>query len=415
MEDEGDPGRQGRRFNMLLPSFSALSGALSVVLSLVSASVATDTEAHHPQPACNNSSLLYPTHRDVKVRRIWNNGTGCARNISYFVSNDMAVIDGDVIYGPVAEFEAASEETIAKRAFSLYPGANTWPDATVTYKFDSDETETLLKSTVDGALDSWKKMSPFLKFNKVPNSLMPENGVVIISAPECGGCSATIGYSAFSPLYMSLQQSCPSSPGFCGVAETIHEFGHVLGFYHEHKRPDRENYVHFSCENLDPGCSIMPSGATCCDASVPSGCCGMKFNFDIDTSPALDSSGPYDVQSIMQYARGAFAKPGTDTLTGVQSSIVVPFGNPSEISFLDGERVCKMYYESCGRYDLCKRLNCFDKCGKKPPRKCLKWYPHCKHHPKDDESCCKKWEPEPEVTPDPVCELIGCSAFTPAK
>lgn len=39
----------------------------------------------------------------------------------------------------------------------------------------------------------------------------------------------------------------------------LHEIVHLLGFYHEHNRKDRDSYLKIYEDNLDPGrpCSIM--------------------------------------------------------------------------------------------------------------------------------------------------------------
>ena len=57
----------------------------------------------------------------------------------------------------------------------------------------------------------------------------------------------------------------------------------------------------------------MPPGATCCNP-VPN-CCLTANNFAIQGDASYDSSGIYDVNSIMHYIAGAFANTGTVTLT----------------------------------------------------------------------------------------------------
>jgi len=48
---------------------------------------------------------------------------------------------------------------------------------------------------------------------------------------------------------VSLDDKCILS-GAPGVV--IHELMHVLGFYHEHQRPDRDKYVSINLDNVDP-------------------------------------------------------------------------------------------------------------------------------------------------------------------
>ena len=48
---------------------------------------------------------------------------------------------------------------------------------------------------------------------------------------------------------VSLDDKCilREAPGI-----VIHELMHVLGFYHEHQRPDRDKYVKLDLDNIEP-------------------------------------------------------------------------------------------------------------------------------------------------------------------
>ena len=40
----------------------------------------------------------------------------------------------------------------------------------------------------------------------------------------------------------------------CLIMEIVlHELGHVLGFNHEHTRPDRDDYIRVNYDNIDKG------------------------------------------------------------------------------------------------------------------------------------------------------------------
>jgi len=346
------------------------------------------------------------------------------RNVSYWATDDgLAIIDGDVIYGRLDDLLSRSltgPQDVSKRAHSVY-APNTWPSATVTYKFDSATTESTLSAIVNGAIANWIAKAPYLTFTKVANSAVGENGVVMIQAPACGGCNSAIGF-ANVPLTMNLQQTCPTAPGSCGVAEATHEFGHLLGeftffpflifsmvpylriycagLYHEHQRFDRESFVHYHCENLNPACpagAIMPVGKTCCDSGIPSGCCGTAGNFVILSGPSFDASGAYDVNSIMQYRASSFAIPGKDTLIPAVPGIVIPSINPSAIDSMDADRICKLYSAKCPLAISCHNAQCPSTC--KPVKGCNKRNlcndpPCC-----EPVSCTHEWQ---------ICSKKGC-------
>ena len=40
---------------------------------------------------------------------------------------------------------------------------------------------------------------------------------------------------------------------FIDIKSIMHMLFHVLGRYHEHQRPDRDNYIHILQENIIPG------------------------------------------------------------------------------------------------------------------------------------------------------------------
>ena len=71
----------------------------------------------------------------------------------------------------------------------------------------------------------------------------------------------------------------------------MHELGHVLGLYHEHQRPDRNNYIQINWGNIQSGT-------------------GSQFQ---PVSPTI-TIGSYDFASTMHYSAYAFSKNGLPTI-----------------------------------------------------------------------------------------------------
>ena len=68
----------------------------------------------------------------------------------------------------------------------------------------------------------------------------------------------------------------------------VHELGHVVGFWHEHTRTDRDRHILINKVNIMKG---------------------QEYNFDVLSPDDVDPLGlPYDYNSIMHYARNTFSK-----------------------------------------------------------------------------------------------------------
>lgn len=104
---------------------------------------------------------------------------------------------------------------------------------------------------------------------------------IIFTQRPCGCCSF-VGKRGNGGQAISIGKNCDKF----GIV--VHELGHVVGFWHEHTRPDRDRHVNIIRDNIMSG---------------------QEYNFNKLSEDEVNSLGlTYDYDSIMHYARNTFSK-----------------------------------------------------------------------------------------------------------
>ncbi|XP_053617296.1 uncharacterized protein LOC128679227 [Plodia interpunctella] len=106
--------------------------------------------------------------------------------------------------------------------------------------------------------------------------------------------------------------------------EIVHEVMHILGFSHEHTRPDRDEHITVLWNNIKPG---------------------YKHYFDIKSIGTLTNL-PYDYSSILHYPPRAFSRNGQYTLLADKNE-GAKLGQRKGLSELDVEKVTMIYGNEC--------------------------------------------------------------------
>ncbi|XP_041972589.1 uncharacterized protein LOC121728463 [Aricia agestis] len=106
------------------------------------------------------------------------------------------------------------------------------------------------------------------------------------------------------------------------LGEIAHEIMHVLGFSHEHTRPDRDRYITVDWNNIKPG---------------------YRKYFDLQSENPLTFL-PYDYASVLHYPARAFSKNGKLTIE-VPAGITI--GKRESLSQIDIEKVSTIYGLEC--------------------------------------------------------------------
>ncbi|GLV41047.1 tolkin [Carabus blaptoides fortunei] len=203
---------------------------------------------------------------------------------------------------PVHEFEPTFENTgrllkkqKAKAAFQHYSGERkdeihrrvtraatarkerVWDYGVIPYEIDGNFSGAH-KALFKQAMRHWENFT-CVKF--VERSPLEHPNFIVFTERPCGCCSF-VGKRGNGPQAISIGKNCDKF----GIV--VHELGHVVGFWHEHTRPDRDRHVIIVKENIMNG---------------------QEYNFNKLTEEEVNSLGlQYDYDSIMHYARNTFSK-----------------------------------------------------------------------------------------------------------
>uniref|UniRef100_UPI00398EE234 tolloid-like protein 2 isoform X1 n=2 Tax=Pristiophorus japonicus TaxID=55135 RepID=UPI00398EE234 len=192
---------------------------------------------------------------------------------------------------------AASRSRVGRAATSR--AERIWPGGIIPYIIGGNFTGTQ-RAIFKQAMRHWEK---FTCVTFVERS--SEESFIVFTYRPCGCCSY-VGRRGGGPQAISIGKNCDKF----GIV--VHELGHVIGFWHEHTRPDRDAHVSIIRENIQPG---------------------QEYNF-LKMEPAeVNSLGEtYDFDSIMHYARNTFSR-------GVFLDTILPRRDDHGIRPTIGQRV----------------------------------------------------------------------------
>uniref|UniRef100_A0A914YGJ7 Metalloendopeptidase n=1 Tax=Panagrolaimus superbus TaxID=310955 RepID=A0A914YGJ7_9BILA len=130
------------------------------------------------------------------------------------------------------------------------------------------------------------------------------------------GCFSEVGRTSGVQV-LSLDNGCMEYPTI------IHEMMHVVGFYHEHERWDRDNFIDIIWQNIDRG-ALDQFGR-------------------VDLSKTSYYGQPYDYKSILHYDSLAFSKNGFPTMLPKKPGLASTIGNAKDFSDVDLAKINRMY------------------------------------------------------------------------
>ena len=153
-----------------------------------------------------------------------------------------------------------------------------WEWGVIPYEFAPNFSEAE-KLRIRGQMDLWQTVAPVLFVPRTTQiGFLAVTRDEVADAITASPCFGSYGHTPGQVQRLNLGSTCSSS-----VRTISHELGHVLGLYHEHQRPDRDDYL------------IIDLGNVAGNA---------RYAFDKYGAPL---AGPYDFDSVMHYASNAFA------------------------------------------------------------------------------------------------------------
>uniref|UniRef100_A0A4W3GN19 Metalloendopeptidase n=1 Tax=Callorhinchus milii TaxID=7868 RepID=A0A4W3GN19_CALMI len=171
-------------------------------------------------------------------------------------------------------FETNTEKKRIPRA-ATSRAERIWPGGVIPYVIGGNFTGSQ-RAMFKQAMRHWEKHTCVTFIERTE-----EESYIVFTYRPCGCCSY-VGRRGNGPQAISIGKNCDKF----GIV--VHELGHVIGFWHEHTRPDRDDHVTIIRENIQPG---------------------QEYNFLKMEPGEVNSLGEsYDFDSIMHYARNTFSR-----------------------------------------------------------------------------------------------------------
>jgi hypothetical protein len=181
----------------------------------------------------------------------------------------------------------------------------------ITGKFQADE-----RRIISGAMRAIEH-NTCIRFRKRTN----EADFVDVQNRPNEGCYTTVGRSPGRNVVM-LEANEDATCVEHDIA--IHELMHTIGLWHEQMRYDRDKYIKVHYENIDP---IYYS----------------QFE-KVSSTESTTYGVPYDYQSVMHYAKDAFAeRPGLITMETFDTKYQNLIGHVKDASPSDYVKICSIY------------------------------------------------------------------------
>lgn len=195
-----------------------------------------------------------------------------------------------------------------------------WSRAIIPYVIDDLHFDDIERFYIEATMREINS-STCVKF--IPRTVEPNYVFVRFNSLEC---RSKVGFANIGRQIVTLNRHCMNRNGI------LHELLHVLGFFHEQNRQDRDDYVIIHWDNIKTGKNI---------------------NFEKQTFNVTHSDTPYDFASVMHYPTDAWSKNGNPTISPKDNTVQIKADGLSKIDLL---QINQLY--NCTKEVKCTTPDC---------------------------------------------------------
>lgn len=222
------------------------------------------------------------------------------------VLDSLYILQGDIILTEEQVSILRGESTsVQTKSLSTNEFVRYWPKHTVYYTFSSNFS---MANEVHDAMTEWS--------NKTGLDFVYGTGrgnYIEFKNSNNGSASSHVGMTGG-------RQTIELQPGVSNTGSAMHEIGHAVGLFHEHCRPDRDNYIIVYRNRIQ----LLK-----------------RSQFDPQPYSSTVVFGPFDFSSIMMYPSYAFQNSSAPSMTTIDGQ---EFGfQRDSLSTLDAEGIKAIY------------------------------------------------------------------------